>query len=55
MMAPMALRIAFLDLSKNLIVHLMETILKNTQSCDMWACTSKGPHVNGGLACVRAA
>ena len=55
MMAPMVLRIVFLDLSNNSIPHLVESILKNAQSCDMWPCTSKSPHVNGGLVCVRAA
>ena len=55
MMAPMVQRIVFLDLSNNSIPHLVESTLKNAPSYDMWLCTSKSPHVNGGLVCVRAA
>ena len=55
MMAPMVQRIVFLDLSNNSIPHLVESTLKNAPSYDMWLCTSKSPHVNGGLVCVRTA
>ena len=55
MMVPMVPRIKFLDLSNNLILHLVESILKNAPNCGMLPCTSKSLHVNGGLVCVRAA
>ena len=55
MMEPMVQRIVFLDLSNNSTPHLVESTLKNAPSYDMWLCTSKSPHVNGGLVCVRAA